>query len=70
MMSIFSTVASGVASDLEELAAIGQIDEFRPLLERLETMATDLIRRAGGLSVEALRQQVGAAGNSGRTNEP
>jgi two-component system sensor histidine kinase/response regulator len=70
MMSVFSSVAGGVASDLEDLAAIGQIDECRPLIERLQTMAEDLLQRAGGISVEALRQQVRVAGDHNRTSGP
>ena len=39
LLSAFSTVAGDVASDLEDHAAQGQLDEARPLVERLEAMA-------------------------------
>ena len=38
MVAAFSTVAGGVASDLEDHAARGQLEEARPLVEQLETM--------------------------------
>ena len=39
MVAAFSTVAGGVASDLEDHAARGQLEEARPLVEQLEAMA-------------------------------
>ena len=45
LLSAFSTAAGDVASDLEDHAARGQLDEARPLVERLETMARELIAR-------------------------
>jgi len=56
MVAAFSTVAGSVASELEDRAAQGQLEEARPLVARLETMAQELLRLAGGLSLEALRQ--------------
>ncbi len=70
MISVFSTIASGVASDLEDLAAIGKIEECRPLLARLQTMARDLMQQACGLSIEGLRQQTGATDDPDRTSGP
>jgi HPt (histidine-containing phosphotransfer) domain-containing protein len=61
ILAAFSIVASGVTSDLEDHAARGRLDEAGSLVERLETMAEDLIRLAGGLSLETLRQQIEAA---------
>jgi PAS domain S-box-containing protein len=58
MVGAFSTVAGGVASSIEDLAASGRLDETRPLVERLEAMARELIAAIDGLSVEALRQWV------------
>jgi PAS domain S-box-containing protein len=58
MLAAFSTVAGGVASDLEEHAARGQLAQASALVERLETMAQELIHQAGGLSPETLRQQI------------
>jgi PAS domain S-box-containing protein len=54
MVSAFSTTAGALASDLEDHAAQGRLDEARPLAARLETMADELLRLAGGLSLDAL----------------
>jgi hypothetical protein len=62
MVAAFSTVAAGVVSDLEDHAAQGQLEEARPQVEQLEMMAEELIRLAGSLSVETLRQQAMVAG--------
>ena len=66
MVAAFSTVAGAVASDLEDHAARGQLEEARPLVEQLETMARELIQQVDGLSIEALRDQAGAAGDRDR----
>lgn len=58
----FSTVAGGVASDIEDRAEAGQLDEARPLVERLEAMASQLLTAVVGLSVDTLRQQAGPTG--------
>jgi CheY-like chemotaxis protein len=68
MVAAFSTVAGGVASDLEDHAAQGQLEEARPLVERLETMAQELLQLAGGLSLETLRQKTVAADDFSRTS--
>jgi hypothetical protein len=57
----FSTVAGNVASELEDQVAEGQLDEAQPLVERLEAMTQELMRLAGDLSLDALRQQAGRA---------
>jgi DNA-binding response OmpR family regulator len=57
----FSKVAGDVASDLEDHAAQGRLDEARPLVQRLETMTQELMRLAGGLSVDSLRRQAEVA---------
>ena len=54
LLSAFSTVAGDVASDLEDLAARGRLDEARPLVDWLETMAPGLIRQVDDLSYEGL----------------
>jgi two-component system, sensor histidine kinase and response regulator len=61
MVAAFSTVAGGVASDLEDHAAQGQLEEARPLVAQLQTMADNLVRLASGLSLETLRQPRGPA---------
>jgi PAS domain S-box-containing protein len=54
MISAFSTVAGGVASELEDQAAEDRLEEAAPLVAQLETMAAELMRLAGGLSLESL----------------
>jgi PAS domain S-box-containing protein len=61
MATAFSTVAGGVASELEDYAALGKFEEARPLVGQLETMAQELARVVGVLSLETLRQQAEAA---------
>jgi CheY-like chemotaxis protein len=67
MVAAFSTAAGGVASDLEDRAAQGRLEEARPLVGQLETMAQELLRLVGGLSLDALREQAGDAARSDRT---
>ncbi|MBV8087574.1 MAG: response regulator, partial [Chloroflexi bacterium] len=62
MVSAFSTVAGGVASQLEDYAAEGRLEEAQTLVARLETMAEELMRLAHGLSLDDLRDQAGDAG--------
>jgi CheY-like chemotaxis protein len=56
VVAAFSTVAGSVASELEDHAARGQLDEAGPLVGQLETMAAELMRLASGMSIEMLRQ--------------
>ena len=51
MVAAFSTVAGAVASDLEDQAARGQLEEARPLVEQLEAMAPGA-HPAGGRPVD------------------
>jgi PAS domain S-box-containing protein len=60
LLSAFSTKAGNLVLALEEHAAQGRLDEARPLVARLEEMAQELTRLAGGLSLEALRQHAEA----------
>ena len=69
-VAAFSTVVGAVASDLEDRAASGQLEEAGPLVEQLEATARELIRQVDGLSIEALRDQAGAAGDRDRTASP
>jgi CheY-like chemotaxis protein len=57
LLSAFSTSAATAASDLEEVAARGDLDAARPLVARLETMARELILGLEGLSLETLRRR-------------
>jgi CheY-like chemotaxis protein/HPt (histidine-containing phosphotransfer) domain-containing protein len=66
----FSTAAGDVVSDLEDHATQGRLEEARPLVGQLERMARELLRVAGGLSLETLRQQAQAAGDRTRTANP
>ena len=59
-----------MASDLEDLADRGQLEEARPLVERLEAMVGELIEQVDGLSIETLRDQVGNAGDPDPTVGP
>jgi PAS domain S-box-containing protein len=70
MVAAFSTVAGGVASEVEDRAAQGQLEEARGLVGRLETMAEELMRLVGGLSLDALRGQAGGDAEPGRTADP
>jgi CheY-like chemotaxis protein len=56
-VAVFSTVAGDVASELEDRAAQGQLEEAQPLAARLEAMTEELMRLVDGLSLEALRAQ-------------
>jgi HPt (histidine-containing phosphotransfer) domain-containing protein len=64
MVAAFSSTAGGVASELEDHAAQGRLEEARPLVGQLEAMAQELIRLAGELSLDALREQARAAGGN------
>jgi CheY-like chemotaxis protein len=70
MVAAFSSTAGALASELENHAAQGQLEEARPLVVRLEAMAEELMRLAGGLSLDALRDQAGGATEPGRTAGP
>jgi PAS domain S-box-containing protein len=59
LLFAFSTTAGNVASDLEGHAAQGRLAQARPLVERLEAMAQELLPLVGGLSLETLRHQTG-----------
>jgi two-component system sensor histidine kinase/response regulator len=55
MVAAFSSVAGGMASELEDLAAQGNLGEATPLAARLETTTHDLMRLVRGLSLDSLR---------------
>jgi two-component system, sensor histidine kinase and response regulator len=55
MVSVFSTVAGDAASDLEDLAAQGQLEEAAPLLRELERTVEQLLELTNGLSIDSLR---------------
>jgi hypothetical protein len=70
LLFAFSTAAGDVASDLEDHATQGRLEEARPLVEKLETMARELLGLAGGLSLETLRHHAAAAGDREQTVGP
>jgi hypothetical protein len=57
LLFAFSPVAGSVASNVEDLAAQGRLEEAQPLVEQLETFTQELMQLASGLSLETLRQQ-------------
>jgi CheY-like chemotaxis protein len=61
LLFAFSTAGGNVASDLEDLATEGRLEEAQPLVEQLETMTRELMQLADGLSLDTLRSQAGAA---------
>jgi PAS domain S-box-containing protein len=65
LLFAFSTSAGDVASDLEDHAAQGRLEEARPLVEQLQTMSQELLGLAACLSLETLRRQAKSA-NEGR----
>jgi len=70
MLLAFSTAAGNVASDLEDRAAQGRLEEAQPLVEQLEMMAQELMRVVEGLSIKTLRNQATAIGHPNPTAEP
>jgi two-component system, sensor histidine kinase and response regulator len=61
MVAVFSSVAGAAASQMEDLAEQGKLEEARPLATPLEAMAEELMRLVDGLSIETLRQRRGPA---------
>jgi hypothetical protein len=62
LLFAFSTTAGNAAQDLQDHAAQGRLAEARPLVERVEAMARELLPLVGGLSLETLRRQTQAEG--------
>ncbi len=70
MVAAFSTLAGGVASQLEDYAAQGHLEEAPPLVAQLDAMVEKLAQLTNGLSLETLREQAGRADEPGRTVGP
>jgi PAS domain S-box-containing protein len=70
LLFAFSQTAGKAASDLEEQAAQGRLEEARPLVEQLETMAQGLLPLVRGLSLETLRRQADASDTRSRAAGP
>ena len=60
MVSAISTLAGSVASELEDQAALGELNKAFPLLDRLALMSEELLAVMGSLSVEELRSRTGS----------
>jgi CheY-like chemotaxis protein/HPt (histidine-containing phosphotransfer) domain-containing protein len=54
LLSAFSTAAGEAASELEDHAGGGRLDEAGPLVARLETMGGELLREVADLTLEDL----------------
>jgi len=59
MLSMFSTVISDLAGNLENLAADAKLDKAPPILAQLESLAPELLKQVAGLSIGALRRNAG-----------
>ncbi len=70
LLSAFSTVAGAVASELEDQAACGRLEESKLLVDQLEALTQELIQHVGSLSIETLRRHLAAADNPDRTVGP
>jgi CheY-like chemotaxis protein len=70
MLSEISTVAGGLAGNLEDLTASGRLENAAAILKELESMADDLVKQLNGITVEELERRTegrsehsGTAGN-------
>ncbi len=57
MVSAVSTLAGSVASELEDQAALGELNRAAPLLDRLSLMSEELLAVMGSLSIDELRSR-------------
>ena len=67
IVAAFSTAAASIASNLEDHADAGRLEECRPLVERLQTITQELIRQVNGVSIEGLRRRAESARDAGQT---
>ena len=65
LLSVFSTMADDVASNIEDQAALGRLDGAQSQVRQLESMARRLTRQIDGLSCDSLRRQAEAISRSG-----
>ena len=61
MVSAISSEAGAVASELEDQAALGQLLEAAPLLDRLTLLSEELLAVIGSLSVDELQSSIESA---------
>jgi CheY-like chemotaxis protein len=66
LLAAFSSIAGGVASDLEDHAARGRLDEAGPMVANLESMVQELTQLTSRLSHETLRHQAKTPDDSSR----
>ena len=62
MVSAISSQAGAVASDLEDLAALGQLQEAAPILDQLTLMSEELLAVIGSLSIDELQSSIETSG--------
>jgi PAS domain S-box-containing protein len=55
-LSAFSTVAGAAASNIEDAAALGQVNECIPMVARLESICSELVEQTRNLSIERLSE--------------
>jgi two-component system, sensor histidine kinase and response regulator len=57
LLSAFSTPGGNLAASLEDLAARSRLDEARGVVERLNTILSELVRLTDGLTLDDLRRE-------------
>jgi two-component system sensor histidine kinase/response regulator len=57
IVAAFSTVAGGLAANLEDHAESGDLEESARLVDQLESMALELVQQVQGVSIEGLERQ-------------
>ena len=58
LLGTFSTKAGSLASQVEDLAAAARLEECRPLVDHLEQLSQDLLKRVDEMTIETLQNQV------------
>jgi len=62
MVAAFSTVAGGMASDLEDYSARNELEAAEPLVQKIESVAQELMQLVtNDLTIESLRHEAGIA---------
>src|SRR6516225_7203797 len=70
MLSEFSTVAGDLAANLEELATATPLEKAVPILQQLETIGQELVKKIDEITVEVLRRKAEVKDEPSRTAEP
>ena len=58
LLGTFSTKGGDLASEVEDLAAAARLEECRPLVDQLEQLSQDVLKRVDEMTIEALQNQV------------